>query len=176
MRETVPPVSPDLERRFADVIGAHHDTLWRLGRGYERDPDRRRDLHQEILIAIWRALPGFEGRSSTRTFVLRVAHNTGCSWVLRATRRREDLRSIEELEATSPARPPDELLDEHAARERLAELVRTLVPLDRQLLLLHLEGLDPRAIAEVTGLSATNVSTKVSRIKALLVKRLGMES
>jgi RNA polymerase sigma-70 factor (ECF subfamily) len=169
-------VTADLEGRFAELVGAHGDALWRLGRGYERDPDRRRDLHQEILVALWRALPSFEGRCSPRTFVLRVAHNTACSWVLRAVRNREELRSLEDLEAEAPDRPPDDALDDRIALERLAALVRTLVPMDRQLLLLHLEGLDPRAIAEVTGLSPTNVTTKVSRIKALLVKRLGMES
>jgi len=170
-------VSLDLENRFAELIGIHGDALWRLGRGYERDPDKRRDLHQEILVAIWRALPSFEERCSVRTFVLRVAHNTACTHVLGATRRKgEELRSIEDLEATSPARPPDEALDDRLALERLAGLVRTLAPLDRQLLLLHLEGLDPAAIAEITGLSTTNVTTKVSRIKALLVKRFGLEA
>ena len=54
--------------------------------------------------------------------------------------------------------------------------MRTLAPLDRQLVLLHLEGLEPQAIAEITGLSTTNVTTKVSRSKALLVKRFGLEA
>ena len=167
----------EAEERFSAVVGAHADALWRLGRGYERDPDRRRDLHQEILVAIWRALPSFEGRCSVRTFVLRVAHNTACSHVARATRRRaEEGTSLEALEAASPDRRPDEAADDHQTLERLAALVRTLVPMDRQLLLLHLEGLDPAAIAEVTGLSTTNVTTKVSRIKALLVKRFGLEA
>lgn len=170
-------MTADREARFEEVARQHADALWRLGRGYERDAERRRDLHQEILVAIWRALPSYEGRSSLRTFVLRVAHNTACTHVLKATRRRgEELRSIEDLEAASPERSPDQQLDDRQALERLAELVRTLAPLDRQLVLLHLEGLEPPAIAEITGLSATNVTTKVSRIKALLVKRFGLEA
>ncbi len=168
-------MSRELEARLTEAVRAHSDALWRLGRGYERDPDKRRDLHQEILVSIWRALPTFEGRSSLRTFVLRVAHNTACGWVTRSTRRVR-LVSIEELEAASAVRGPEELADDQHAIERLAELVRMLAPLDRQVILLHLEGLDPSGIAEVTGLSATNVTTKVSRIKALLVKRFGMEA
>ena len=56
-----------------------------------------------------------------------------------------------------------------------AVLVRSLAPLDRQLILLHLEGLEPSEIAEVPGLTKTNVTTKVHRIKALLAKRFGLE-
>jgi len=168
-------VSADLQARFAEAVGAHADALWRLGRGYEHDPERRRDLHQEILVSIWRALPSFEGRSSLRTFVLRVAHNTACAHVARS-KRRLDLVSIEDLEAASPARDPEASAGDHEEVERLAALVRTLAPIDRQLILLYLEGLDAAAIAEVTGLTATNVTTKVSRIRALLVKRFGMEA
>lgn len=172
----MPHVTQAIEARFEEAVGQHADALWRLGRGYERDADKRRDLHQEILVAIWRALPTFEGRCSLRTFVLRVAHNTACSHVMKATRRREELRSIEDLEAESQGRQPDQELDDRIALERLAELVRTLAPLDRQLVLLHLEGLEPAAIGEVTGLTKTNVTTKISRIKSLLVKRFGLES
>lgn len=110
-----------------------------------------------------------------RTFVLRVAHNTACGWVTRS-RRRVPLVSLDDLDARAPGPGPEERVDDHYALERLAELIRTLAPLDRQTILLHLEGLDPPAIADVTGLSVTNVTTKVSRIKALLVKRFGLEA
>lgn len=142
--------------------------LWRLSRGYEHDAEKRRDLHQDMLVAIWRALPSFEGRSSLRTFVLRVAHNTACAHVARSKRISvEQLVSLEQVDESSPETRLDV--------ERLAELVRSLAPIDRQSILLHLEGLEPAEIAEVTGLTKTNVTTKVHRIKALLVKRFGME-
>ena len=89
--------------------------------------------------------------------------------------RQESLVALEDLEAASPARAADETVDDERAVERLATLVRSLAPLDRQVILLHLEGLEPGAIAEVTGLTSTNVTTKVHRIKALLAKRFGME-
>lgn len=142
--------------------------LWRLSRGYEHDAEKRRDLHQDMLVAIWRALPSFEGRSSRRTFVLRVAHNTACTHVAKNKRIAvEQLVALEQVDTTSPETALDV--------ERLAALVRSLAPLDRQLILLHLEGLEPGEIAEVTGLSKTNVTTKVHRIKTLLAKRFGME-
>jgi len=161
-------VNSELEDRFRDVVRDFTPALWRLGRGYEHDAEKRRDLHQDILVAVWRALPSFEGRSSLRTFVLRVAHNTACGYVARAKRFGvEQLHTIETIDHSSP--------ETHLDVERLAELVRSLAPLDRQLILLHLEGLDPAEIADVTGLTKTNVTTKVHRIKALLAARFGME-
>lgn len=164
-------MSAELEGRFRDVVRDFGPALWRLSRGYEHDAEKRRDLHQDMLVAIWRALPSFEGRCSLRTFVLRVAHNTACVHVAKNKRIAvEQLVSLEQVDE-SPAASPETKLDV----ERLAELVRSLAPFDRQLILLHLEGLDPSEIAEVTGLTKTNVTTKVHRIKALLAKRFGLE-
>ena len=170
-------MSTELEDRFREVVRDFTPALWRLGRGYEHAPEKRRDLHQDILVAIWRALPSFERRSSLRTFVLRVAHNTACSHIARArVRSAERLVALEDLDtATAADAKTDETVDIARAAARLAELVRSLAPLDRQIILLHLEGLEPSAIAEVTGLTKTNVTTKVHRIKALLAKRFGLE-
>jgi RNA polymerase sigma-70 factor, ECF subfamily len=161
-------VTSELEGRFQTVVRDFGPALWRLSRGYEHDAEKRRDLHQDMLVAIWRALPSFEGRSALKTFVLRVAHNTACGHVAKNKRISvEQLVSLEQVDESSPETRLDV--------ERLAELVRSLAPLDRQLILLHLEGLDPPEIAEVTGLTKTNVTTKVHRIKALLAKRFGLE-
>jgi RNA polymerase sigma-70 factor, ECF subfamily len=161
-------VTTELEHRFADAVRDFGPALWRLSRGYEHDAEKRRDLHQDMLVAVWRALPSFEGRASLKTFVLRVAHNTACAHVARNKRISvEQLVSLEQVDESSPETRLDV--------ERLAELVRSLAPLDRQLILLHLEGLEPSEIADVTGLTKTNVTTKVHRIKALLAKRFGME-
>jgi RNA polymerase sigma-70 factor, ECF subfamily len=63
--------------RYEEASAAYGAALERLARAYEADPDRRRDLLQEIHIALWRSLEGFDGRCSLRTWVYRVAHNTG---------------------------------------------------------------------------------------------------
>ena len=67
----------DLYQRAAAEYGP---ALGRLTCGYEVDPDRRRDLLQEIHLALWRSFEGFDARSSLRTWVYRVAHNTSISW------------------------------------------------------------------------------------------------
>lgn len=164
--------SGDHRARFAAVVRDYGPALDRLAAGYERVPERRRDLVQEVLAAVWRALPSFEERASLRTWVYRVAHNTASTFVLRETRSRTSAwRPIHEVEAATPL-ASDEDLEAGVARarsvERLASLVRALPPLDRQIVLLFLEGLSSAEIAEVTGLSVTNVTTKLSRLRASL--------
>src|SRR5688500_7596132 len=96
-REAVTAEDPALRARFVALAGELGPAMDRLAGGYERDADRRRDLAQEIWVALWRALPGFEGRSSLRTWVYRVAHNVATTHCIRARRsQREAWVSIEE--------------------------------------------------------------------------------
>ena len=147
--------------------------------GYETDGERRRDLLQEIHVALWRSFLRFDGRCSLRTWVYRVAHNTATSVALRSRARAPQLVGLEEFEgqfeakaAAAAAVDPERAIDDRRAIDRLLGLVASLKPLDRQVILLYLEGVEAAAIGEVTGLSATNVSTKVHRIKRLLARRV----
>ena len=144
--------------------------LSRLARGYEADPEKRRDLLQEIHLALWRSLEGFDARCSLRTWVYRVAHNAGATYIARQKRGRSQmLVGLEELEAVAlPAGHSDEAV----VLDQITELIQSLKPLDRQVILSYLEGMDAAAIGELTGLSAGNVATKVHRIKAILARQI----
>jgi RNA polymerase sigma-70 factor, ECF subfamily len=143
--------------------------LERLARGYEADADRQRDLLQEIHVALWRGLPSFDGRSSLRTWLYRVAHNVAVSHVMRGTRARlEKYAPIEELEETAAPADAAHDAEQRDAVARLASLVRRLRPADRQVILLYLEGFDHAEIAGVAGISVENAATKVHRIKRAL--------
>jgi RNA polymerase sigma-70 factor (ECF subfamily) len=143
--------------------------LQRLTLGYEASAEARQELQQEILVALWQALPGFEGRSSLKTWVFRIAHNVSATHSLRARRRpKTSWRSLDELEELASFTSGETAALSAIQVEELARLVRELRSLDRQLVLLFLEGFAPKEIAEVTGLSETNVSTKLSRLRGLL--------
>lgn len=156
----------DLYQRAAEE---HRLALERVSRAYEADPDKRRDLLQEIHLQVWRSFANFDNRCSLRTWVYRVAHNAAASYVIRE--KRSALLSIEDLEA----RPGEDRLESEGSRqhalERLAELIRQLKPLDRQVIVAYLEGLDAAAISEMTGLSPANVAMKVHRIKNVLARQ-----
>jgi RNA polymerase sigma-70 factor (ECF subfamily) len=139
---------------------------------YEADAEVRRDLLQDIHIALWRSFASFDGRCSLRTWVYRVAHNTAASHVIRQRRRNSrTLVGLEELESMPDRSEGVMNADRRHALERLLELVQNLKPLDRQIILSYLEGLDAGAIAEITGISPGNVATKIHRIKNILALR-----
>jgi RNA polymerase sigma-70 factor (ECF subfamily) len=160
----------DQDDRYADAVAAYGGAIERLARAYEPDSDRRRDLLQEIHVALWQSLARFDGRCSLRTWVYRVAHNVATSQVTRRRVRAPVLVGLDELDAAAVASAPDRAIDERRALDALLALVQRLKPIDRQVMLLYLEGLDAVSIGEVTGISAGNVATKVHRIKALLTR------
>jgi RNA polymerase sigma-70 factor (ECF subfamily) len=140
----------------------------RLVRGYESDPDRQRDLLQEVHIELWRSLKGFDHRCSLRTWVYRVANNVGADHLAKRRKLSERLVDLETLSADPTAQAGEA---RERRREELAELqalIHRLAPLDRQIILLYLEGDTAREIADVTGLTSANAATKIHRTKKLL--------
>jgi RNA polymerase sigma-70 factor (ECF subfamily) len=159
-------VSQDsLYEQAADTYGASLD---RLARAYEIDPEARRDLLQDVHLHLWRSFAYFDQRCSLRTWVYRVAHNVATGHVIRQSRIRNRLVSIESIEAM-PGSDHGELAASQAqALERLETLIQRLKPLDRQIIVSYLEGMDAASISEITGLSPANIAMKVHRIKNVL--------
>ena len=155
----------DLYQEAADTYGSALD---RLARAYEADPDTRRDLLQDIHLQLWRSFGHFDGRCSLRTWVYRVAHNVATGHVVRQRRIRKTLATIEEIEAMPSNDQSERVFSEKQALERLSMLIQLLKPLDRQIIISYLEGMDASSTAEITGLSASNVAMKVHRIKNIL--------
>lgn len=153
---------------YEQAADAYGPSLDRLARAYELDPEARRDLLQEIHLHIWRSFANFDQRCSLRTWVYRVAHNVAAGHVIRQRRIRDKLVSIEGIEAM-PAGDQGELAASQAhALDRLSMLIQRLKPLDRQIIVSYLEGMDANSISEITGLSPANIAMKVHRIKNVL--------
>ena len=153
--------------RYREAAAAYGAALERLARAYEADPDHRRDLLQEIHLALWRSFAGWDARCSLRTWVYRVAHNAATSHVMRQRRANSYLLvSLEELDQVPDPSAPDATRQQ--ALNHLLALIQQLKPLDRQVILSYLEGMDAAAIGEITGLAPGNVATKIHRIKNIL--------
>jgi len=149
----------------ADTYGS---SLHRLARAYESDPETRRDLLQDIHLQLWRSFAHFDQRCSLRTWVYRVAHNIATRHVIRQRRIRKTLVSIEEIESMPSDDRSELIAHQNNALDRLALLIQRLKPVDRQIIISYLEGMDAASSAEITGLSAANVAMKVHRIKSVL--------
>lgn len=152
-------------RQAADTFDA---SLQRLARAYEADPEAVRDLLQDIHLQLWSSFAHFDQRCSLRTWVYRVAHNVAIRHVVRQRRIRKTLASIEEIESMPSGEQGELAAGQNQALDRLSVLIQKLKPLDRQIIVLYLEGMDASTIAEITGFSAANVAMKVHRIKNIL--------
>lgn len=158
------PASAD---EYQPVLERHRDALWRLTAGYARQQADREDLYQDIILAIWTALPRFRGDCSERTFVYRIAHNRAITYRGRALRAWGP--SLDDVPAPIEQRDSPEL--ETIERDRAAalrEAVRRLPLAYREVVMLRLEGLPSRDIAEVTGISENNVDVRLTRARQRL--------
>jgi RNA polymerase sigma-70 factor, ECF subfamily len=156
-----PPASANRERVFLDMLATYRPQLRRIAGSYARGAERE-DLLQEVLLQLWRSLPGFRGDAALGTWMYRVALNTALTWSRNRSRRPVEVQEPDGEEhgahpaaAAAPGRE-DAILDDFLA---------SLGEVDRSLLILHLDGLAPRAIGEVLGLTPGNVSVRLHRIR-----------
>jgi RNA polymerase sigma-70 factor (ECF subfamily) len=159
------------QQDFEALLREHAAMIKRIASSYEAAPQLVEDLVQNIYIAIWKALPSFRGDASVRTFVARIATNRAITHVARARK----LPPMLELTESIPAQTEN---PEHQAMtvdrgQRLASAVRSLPLAYRQTAMLALEGLTPKEIADVLGISANAVAIRMSRAKELLRRLMG---
>ncbi len=169
------PIDPPMPRTRASAadtaefearIAAHRGILLKVAASYARDAPDRADLVQEISLQLWRAWPQYEPDRPFATWMYRVALNVAIT-----QRRRDRQRPLHD-----PLDEADDTLvgatDVDAETRQRLELVQqamqALGPMDRALLLLHLEGCSHRETGEVLGLSETNAATRLTRIRQQL--------
>jgi RNA polymerase sigma-70 factor (ECF subfamily) len=127
---------------YREVTEQHGPAIGRISAAYEADLARRLELLQDLHASVWRSLEVFDGRCALRTWVFRVVLNVATAHLTRRARAR-----LAEPEAG------------------LARFLHGLEPLERQLMVLYLEGLDARAIAEIAGLSSTHVASRLLKLE-----------
>ena len=170
---TPPPlcVSP-LDARFAALLDAHGPALWRIAGAYARTRPDREDLYQEMLLQTWRALPSFRGDAAERTWLTRIAFNVALGAV-RTRDRRPTVDAPSAVDAVPDREPdPHAAADRSDARERLSAAVRQLPEADRALVVLSLEERPHAEIADVLGLSVSNVAVRLHRARRRLADAL----
>ena len=146
------------------MLTSHGAALRRIARVYAGVDGEEDDLHQEILLQLWRGLPSFRGDAAPGTWLYRVALNTALTWRRRATRRALDHSAQQDRPAAS--------VGAHGSEAAiLKELLGALGAMDRSVLLLYMEGLSYQQIAEVTGLSAGAVGVRLHRMKQTFTQR-----
>lgn len=163
-----------LQQRFDRLLAQEGAALSRLAGSYTNSAGDRDDLLQEIALAVWLALPRFRGECSQRTFLFRIAHNCAVDSLAQTRRRRQ--RSEPESDWPDPRPTPEADLVHEQRRERLLQAIRKLPVPFRQVVTLTLEGMDYTEVAQVLGISESNVGARLSRARQMLRKNLEEKS
>ena len=154
------------ETRFAEVYRDHLGLILKTARAFAVEPADRDDLLQEILTALWRALPRFDGQAKLSTYVYRVALSSALNWKRSSTRYRRKLDRFTQMLSTAgvaAGSPADE-----ARLSWLYDRIRELSPIDRSLILLSLDRVSYGEIATITGMSESHVGVRLHRIRQQL--------
>lgn len=158
------------EARFLSIIEQYKPALRRLVHSYETSPARRDDLFQEIALGLWQALPRFRGESSERTWLYRIAHNIAISaFDSRLRRERAETPMPDSVEHATFDHPDQALVAEEQRRALLAA-IQQLPPVDKQLIVLHLEGLSYQEIEEISGFTESAIASRLSRTRDRLME------
>jgi RNA polymerase sigma-70 factor, ECF subfamily len=163
------------ESQFRQWLEEHAGLLFKVVRSFAAAPPDADDLLQEILLQVWLSLPGFRAESKATTWLYRVALNTAMVWKRRESKHRARCALPIEVEFIDHRPAPDEAHVEREKLERLYEVVRALQPADRALVLLYLDGLSYSDMAEVIGISESNVGVRLNRIKKVLSEKVKAE-
>ncbi len=157
---------------FRQWLGEHQGILVKIARARVATADDQEDLFQEMLLQLWLSLPRFRGDSKASTWIYRVALNTSLAWDRSHRRYRDRVRT---LAAPSEVVDPNHGTGRHdrvAEIDRLYAAIRTLPKVDASIVLLHLEGLSYREMADVLGITLSNVGVRLNRAKKRLLETL----
>lgn len=175
MRLSIPPAEGSSQARFEALLGSHRGLVHKVAATYCAHAEDRRDLVQEIHTQMWRAFSRYDADRPFATWAYRIALNVAISHVRQATYRQGRMETYDAQEA-DPVDPSTLSAETDDRVRMLYVVVERLDPFDRALLLLHLEGYRHAEIADVLGLSATNVSTRLSRLRTRLQANLAPTS
>ena len=154
----------DKEHEFELLVRQHKRTIYTVCYMFSTNKDEIDDLFQEILIRLWNGFDRFEGRSSAKTWIYRVALNTAINQDRKERRRPQTVPltvDIDPYEADNPQTQQIRVLYDRISRLDL---------IDRSLILLWLEGISYDEIGAIIGISPNNVGVRLTRIKEKLVK------
>ena len=152
----------DIELQFTKMVKEYRKTIYTVCYFYSKDSEEVNDLYQEILINLWKGFEKFRGESSLKTWIWRVSLNT-CN-----NQERKKKSSVQ----TIPLSIDIDLYNDDDVQSKqiqmLYDRINRLDVFDRAIILLWLENINYQDIADVVGISLSNVTTRLFRIKEQL--------
>jgi len=152
--------------KFISVIKDNQNLIYKICYSYCSNSENRKDLEQEILLQLWNSFSKFDGRVKLSTWIYRIALNTAISFYRNDSKHSDKKISIDAsiISLSDFEYVPEQ--DENIAM--LYQFIENLNEMDKALILLYLDDNKQKDMAEVLGISETNVATKICRIKKIL--------
>ncbi len=145
----------------------------KVARSFARGDAEEAELQHEMAFQLWRTLHGFSGQVRASTWIYRVCLNTALTWRRGAGRRERRFEAREMLdEFAAEGSSPAETAEQRERVEQLYRAVHSLAETERALVILMLDGLSYREIAEVTGMTENHVGVALTRARRRLAERL----
>jgi RNA polymerase sigma factor (sigma-70 family) len=160
----------DKSNQFLSLIENNKGLLYKIANSYCKDSEDRKDLIQEMIIQLWKAFDGYNADFKYSTWMYRIALNVAISFYRKENSRKGISNTM--TEGIFQLADTDLVDVKEAELGLLQEVIGQLRNLDKALMLLYLEEKSYREIAEIMGITETNVATKISRIKVVLKQKL----
>ena len=163
----------DRQAIFRRWFGQHQGLIYRVVRAYGRTPEDREDLFQDICLQLWCSVSKFEGKAKVQTWIYRVALNTALVWNRAKKKRRRRRRVMLDLtDVADPRLDADSAHGDDEIVEQVYAAIRELPKVDSSLVLMCLDGLSYREMADVLGISQNHVGVKLNRARKKLARML----
>ena len=156
------------QEAFVEIIKENEGLIYKIARVYTSSKEDEQDLYQEIVYQLWKSFPLFRNEAKISTWMYRIALNTSIA-SLNKEKKRGNLLPISEILFNKPD------TDDTAKKERIEYLyaqIKKLNPAEKGIILLHLEGNNYEEIAAITGFTATNIGTRLGRIRQKLISQI----
>jgi len=160
-------------QRFQAWLNEHPGLIEKVVRAYARDLTEQDELRQEVYFQLWCSVPRFREEAGPTTWIYRVCLNTALTWRRAAGRRERHIDAAAETTGILDQAPtPDRQVEQRDLVEGLYAALRKLPASDRTLLVMLLDGLSYREIAEVTGLTENHVGVALTRARGRLAVQM----
>lgn len=162
-----------MKTSFAQLLEDNKRLILKICRAYALDEDETKDLFQEVSINIWKALPGFGHKSAISTWIYRISLNTCMRQKLKNDKSAQYKVDFESIRISHQS-TENEPTEGETRLNKLYTCIHQLDEADKAIVLLYLEEMPYKQIAEICGLSENHVAVKMKRIKKKLFDCLNL--
>lgn len=156
------------QQLFEEIIEQHKGILFKVSRAYCTDVEDRKDLIQEMMIQTWQSIHKYNSQYKISTWLYRISMNVAISFYRKSSTR---AKKFTELKAQIIETPVEDKSESEQQLDLLEQFINELKEIDKAMMILYLDDKSHAEIAEILGMSVSNVGTKIGRIKNKLKKR-----